>query len=145
MLVEPGSLCWVAGRMVEARNGETWAVEFARFSSLGVRLPVSGSDFVFGFSSPSRNQEQNLTLLALLASDPLGLGKIAIPLGPNDEMPVVGHQTVSPLPHPASSQRFLNDQLERQKVLVFGEKHCPAHTSVEHVENHPPRRMSPRS
>jgi hypothetical protein len=41
-------------------------------------------------------------------------------------------------PHPASSQRFLNDPLERQKVLVFGEKHSPAHASVEHVENHPP-------
>src|SRR5271166_2845018 len=34
---------------------------------------------------------------------------------------------------------------ERQKVLVFGEKQSPAHASVEHVENHPPRRMSPRS
>jgi len=65
-------------------------------------------------------------------------GKIAIPLGPNDEMPVVGHQTVSPQPHPASSQRFLNDPLERPKVLVLGEKHSPAHASVEHVENHPP-------
>ena len=32
MLVEPGSLCWVGGRMVEARDGPTWAVEFARFS-----------------------------------------------------------------------------------------------------------------
>ena len=31
MLVEPGSLCWVGGRMVEARDGQTWAVEFARF------------------------------------------------------------------------------------------------------------------
>ena len=33
MLVEPGSLCWVGGRMVEARDGQTWAVEFARFSA----------------------------------------------------------------------------------------------------------------
>ena len=31
MLVEPDSLCWVGGRMVEARDGQTWAVEFARF------------------------------------------------------------------------------------------------------------------
>ena len=65
-------------------------------------------------------------------------GKIAIPLGPNDKMPMVGHQTVSAQPHPASSQRFLNDPLECQKVLVFGEKQSPAHASVEHVENHPP-------
>jgi len=70
-------------------------------------------------------------------------GKIAIPLGPNDEMPIIGHQTVSPQPHPASSQRFLNDPLKRQKALVLGEKHSPAHASVEHVENHPPRRISP--
>ena len=65
-------------------------------------------------------------------------GKIAIPLGPNDKMPMVGHQTLSAQPHPASSQRFLNDPLECPKVLVFGEKQSPAHASVEHVENHPP-------
>ena len=34
MLVEHGSLCWVGGRIVEARDGQTWAVEFARFSAL---------------------------------------------------------------------------------------------------------------
>ena len=43
MLVEPGSLCWVAGRMVEARDGETWAVEFARFSALGTVVRDDGS------------------------------------------------------------------------------------------------------
>src|SRR5271166_1623212 len=53
-------------------------------------------------------------------------------------MPMVGHQTVSAHPHPASSQRFLNDPLERQEVLVLSEKQSPAHASVEHVENHPP-------
>src|SRR5208283_1549041 len=65
-------------------------------------------------------------------------GKIAISLGPNDKMPMVGHQTVSAQPHPASSQRFLNDPLERQEVLVLGEKQSTAHASVEHVENHSP-------
>jgi len=43
MLVEPGSLCWVAGRMVEARDGKTWAVEFARFSALGTVVRDDGS------------------------------------------------------------------------------------------------------
>src|SRR6516162_8481147 len=43
MLVEPGSLCWVAGRMVQARDGETWAVEFARFSVLGTVVRDDGS------------------------------------------------------------------------------------------------------
>jgi hypothetical protein len=72
-----------------------------------------------------------------LALNSRSVSKIAISLGPNDKMPMVGHQTVSAQLHPASSQRFLNDPLERQKVLVLSEKHSPAHASVEHVENHP--------
>ena len=43
MLVEPGSLCWVAGRMVKARDGKTWAVEFARFSALSAVVRDDGS------------------------------------------------------------------------------------------------------
>jgi hypothetical protein len=34
MVVEPESLCWLTGRMVEARDGLTWAEEFARFPAL---------------------------------------------------------------------------------------------------------------
>jgi hypothetical protein len=34
MVVEPDSLCWMTGRMVEARDGLTWADEFARFPAL---------------------------------------------------------------------------------------------------------------
>jgi hypothetical protein len=34
MAVEPESLCWMTGRMVEARDGVTWAGEFARFPTL---------------------------------------------------------------------------------------------------------------
>ena len=38
------SLCWVGGRTVEARDGPTWAVEFARFSALsGVVRDDGGS------------------------------------------------------------------------------------------------------
>ena len=43
MLVEPGSLCWVGGRMVEARDGPTWAVGFARFSALSGVVRDDGS------------------------------------------------------------------------------------------------------
>jgi hypothetical protein len=34
MVVEPESLCWITGRMVEARDGLSWAEEFARFPAL---------------------------------------------------------------------------------------------------------------
>ena len=34
MVVEPESLCWVTGRIVPARDGVTWAEEFARFPAL---------------------------------------------------------------------------------------------------------------
>src|SRR5512135_368783 len=34
MLVEPASLCWLAGRKAEARDGATWATELERWSAL---------------------------------------------------------------------------------------------------------------
>ncbi len=34
MVVEPESLCWMTGRMVEARDGVTWAEEFAQLPAL---------------------------------------------------------------------------------------------------------------
>jgi hypothetical protein len=34
MVVEPESLCWMTGRMAEARDGVTWAEEFARLPAL---------------------------------------------------------------------------------------------------------------
>ena len=34
MVVEPESLCWMTGRIVEARDGLTWAGEFARLPAL---------------------------------------------------------------------------------------------------------------
>ncbi len=34
MVVEPESLCWLTGRMVPARDGATWAEEFARLPAL---------------------------------------------------------------------------------------------------------------
>ena len=34
MVVEPESLCWMAGRLVKARDGVTWAEEFARLPAL---------------------------------------------------------------------------------------------------------------
>jgi hypothetical protein len=43
MVVEPESLCWMTGRMVEARDGVTWAEEFARFSTLVAVVRDDGS------------------------------------------------------------------------------------------------------
>jgi len=43
MVVEPESLCWLSGRLVEARDGVTWAEEFARFPSLEAVVRDDGS------------------------------------------------------------------------------------------------------
>ena len=43
MVVEPESLCWLTGRLVKARDGVTWAEEFARFPSLEAVVRDDGS------------------------------------------------------------------------------------------------------
>ena len=43
MVVEPESLCWLTGRLVAARDGVTWAEEFARFPSLKAVVRDDGS------------------------------------------------------------------------------------------------------
>src|SRR4051812_49359036 len=43
MLVEPASLCWLSGRMVKARDGVTWAEEFARYPALKAVVRDDGS------------------------------------------------------------------------------------------------------
>ena len=43
MVVEPASLCWLTGRMVKARDGITWAEEFARFPALKAVVRDDGS------------------------------------------------------------------------------------------------------
>ena len=43
MVVEPASLCWLTGRMVPARDGATWAEEFARFPALEAVVRDDGS------------------------------------------------------------------------------------------------------
>jgi hypothetical protein len=43
MVVEPASLCWLTGRMVKARDGVTWAQEFARFPALAAVVRDDGS------------------------------------------------------------------------------------------------------
>jgi hypothetical protein len=43
MVVEPESLCWLTGRMVKARDGVTWAEEFALFPALEAVVRDDGS------------------------------------------------------------------------------------------------------
>jgi hypothetical protein len=43
MVVEPASLCWLTGRIVTARDGATWAEEFARFPALGAVVRDDGA------------------------------------------------------------------------------------------------------
>jgi hypothetical protein len=43
MVVEPESLCWMTGRMVTARDGVTWAEEFARLPALKVVIRDDGT------------------------------------------------------------------------------------------------------
>ena len=43
MVVEPESLCWMTGRIVKARDGVTWAEEFARFPALRALVRDDGS------------------------------------------------------------------------------------------------------
>ena len=43
MLVEPASLCWLAGRQTEARDGVTWASELERWSALRAVVRDGGS------------------------------------------------------------------------------------------------------
>jgi hypothetical protein len=43
MVVEPESLCWLTGRMVPARDGVTWAEEFARFPALKAVIRDDGT------------------------------------------------------------------------------------------------------
>jgi hypothetical protein len=43
MVVEPESLCWLTGRMVQARDGVTWAEEFALFPALEAVIRDDGT------------------------------------------------------------------------------------------------------
>ncbi len=43
LVVEPASLCWLTGRMVQARDGVTWAEEFARYPALKAVVRDDGS------------------------------------------------------------------------------------------------------
>jgi hypothetical protein len=48
MLVEPASLCWLAGRQVAARDGVTWAREFQRWPALSAVVRDGGTGLTKG-------------------------------------------------------------------------------------------------
>jgi hypothetical protein len=43
MVVEPESLCWITGRIVEARDGQSWVGEFARLPALRAVVRDNGT------------------------------------------------------------------------------------------------------
>src|SRR3954449_5218594 len=48
MVVEPESLCWLTGRMAGARDGATWAEQFARLPALEAVVRDAGSGLAKG-------------------------------------------------------------------------------------------------
>lgn len=65
MLVEPHSLCWLAGRRVAHRDGATWAAEFRRWPALSYVVSDAGSGLAKGLKLV--NQERQQARLAALA------------------------------------------------------------------------------
>ena len=56
MVVEPESLCWITGRMAGARDGVTWAQEFARLPALRAVVRDDGSGLGKGISLDNRRR-----------------------------------------------------------------------------------------
>jgi hypothetical protein len=48
MVVEPGSLCWLTGRLVECRDGESWAQELGRYGALEYLVSDAGDALAKG-------------------------------------------------------------------------------------------------
>jgi hypothetical protein len=59
MLVEPASLCWLAGRKTEARDGVTWAAGLERWSALTTVVRDGGTGLSQGIELVrARRREQ---------------------------------------------------------------------------------------
>jgi hypothetical protein len=58
MLVEPESLCWLAGRRVAHRDGATWAAEFRRWSALTYVVSDAGSGLAKGLKLVNQERQQ---------------------------------------------------------------------------------------
>jgi hypothetical protein len=50
MLVEPASLCWLAGRQVATRDGLTWAAELERWPALRAVVRDGGTGLSKGIA-----------------------------------------------------------------------------------------------
>lgn len=64
MLVEPASLCWLAGRLVTARDGVTWAGEFQRWPALRAVVRDGGTGLSKGIElEQTRRREHQAAAL----------------------------------------------------------------------------------
>ena len=53
-----------------------------------------------------------MTVLSSLLSSPFEGREVAVALGPNDKMPMIGHEAIAANPHRPRHQRVLQDFLE---------------------------------
>jgi hypothetical protein len=57
MVVEQHSLCWLSGRLVDDRNGQTWAEEFRRFPKLQQVTRDGGSGLAKGIALANQQRQ----------------------------------------------------------------------------------------
>src|SRR5438874_449952 len=69
MVVEPESLCWLTGRMVPARDGVTWAAEFALFPAPETAWKQAKSAFAF-FTPEGRLNDRSQAAAIIAAALP---------------------------------------------------------------------------
>jgi hypothetical protein len=70
------------------------------------------------------------------------VGEVIVTFGPQDEMPVIGHHTVTTETHWEVGQSLDNDLLERGIVVAMREQPHPPHASIENVVDKPPGRST---
>ena len=61
--------------------------------------------------------------------------QLIIFLRPQDQVPVISHQTIGQKPSPGPSHRLLKHRLERDEVFILREDRHPRVRTVQHMIN----------